>query len=247
MRHPLRSAHARHVLRRHTGARVLPLLLVTLLSSSASRDAAGQTVAAKTAPPANATVSGRVTTTDGKPVANVAVALTPADFTGDRNRAAGRATTDAEGHYKITNVAAGRYRLQALAPLYSSPEDRSNSPFNSGKTVTVGASEAVENIDVSLVRGGVITGRVTNSEGKPVIGERINVTNADQPNVSGPAAMVVSSFGTVVSPFEFETDDRGVYRIYGVPPGRYLVSVGQPREGGSLSFGPFATQYQRTF
>jgi protocatechuate 3,4-dioxygenase beta subunit len=243
----LRAPHARRSLSLNARTRVLLLLLVILLSSSASREAVAQTVAAKTAPPANATVSGRVTTIDGKPVANVAVALTPADFTGDRNRTAGRATTDAEGRYKITNVAAGRYRLQALAPLYTSPEDRGNSPFNSGKTVTVGASEAVENIDVSLVRGGVITGRVTNSEGKPVIGERINVTNADQPNVSGPAAMVVSSFGMVVSPFEFETDDRGVYRIYGVPPGRYLVSVGQPREGGSLSFGPYATQYQRTF
>lgn len=240
MRHPLRSALTCRALRRHTGARVLPLLLlVTLLSSAASRDAAGQTVAAKTAPPANATVSGRVTTADGKPVANVAVALTPADFTSDRNRTAGRATTDDEGHYKLTNVAAGRYRLQALAPLYASPEDRDNSPFNSGKMVTVGAGENVENIDITLVRGGVVTGRVTNPEGKPVIGERVYVGNAEQPN-AGPFA---SFFG----PSDFETDDRGIYRIYGVPPGRYVVSVGQPRDGGMITVGPTAAQYQRTF
>ncbi|MDT7540454.1 MAG: hypothetical protein QOE33_358 [Acidobacteriota bacterium] len=241
MRYPLRSAHARRTPRLNPRARILSLLLlVILLSPSATRFASAQTLAPKSAPPANASVSGRVTTTDGKPAANVAVALTSADFTIERNRTAGRATTDAEGRYKIANVAAGRYRLQALAPLYSSPDDRGGSPFNSGKIVTVGANETVENIDVSLVRGGVITGRVTNSEGKPVIAERVSVTSADQPNATGPGAWIVS-------PFDFETDDRGVYRIYGVPPGRYVVSVGQARDAGMISVGPAAAQYQRTF
>ena len=35
--------------------------------------------------------------------------------------------------------------------------------------------EAVTKIDFVLVRGGVITGRITDSEGHPLIGERVNV------------------------------------------------------------------------
>jgi protocatechuate 3,4-dioxygenase beta subunit len=240
MRRPFCAAPTHRTSPRNAHARALSLLVAALLSVCAPHRIDAQSLAAKTPAPANATVSGRVTTTDGKPAANITVALSPADFTPDRNRIAARATTDAEGRYKITNVAAGRYRLLALAPLYTSPEDRGSSPFNSGKMVTVGASETVENIDVSLVRGGVITGRVMSPEGKPVIGERVSVTNADQPNAAGPAAWVIS-------PFDFETDDRGIYRIYGVPPGRYVVSVGQARDAGMITVGPTAAQYQRTF
>ena len=35
----------------------------------------------------------------------------------------------------------------------------------------------------------------------------------------------------------YQTDDRGVYRIYGLPAGQYLVSAGEDRSGGGLSFG----------
>src|SRR6185503_7050296 len=67
-----------------------------------------------------------------------------------------------------------------------------------------------------LVPGGVITGRVVDSEGQPLIEQHVAVVPADEraqrrPNASGVA-----------------TDDRGVYRIFGLPAGRYKVSVGDP-------------------
>jgi hypothetical protein len=219
-------------------AHVKTLLLVALVVAQAN-PAAPQATATKSAAVSAGTVSGRVTTSDGKPVANVGVALTPADSSPDR-KAVARATTDAEGRYKMTGVAAGRYSLQTLAPIYVSPEDRTRGVFNGGKIVTVGAGEAVENIDMTLVRGGVITGRVTNAEGKPVIAERVIVTDADQPDARGSTAWAVNPYG-------FETDDRGIYRIYGVPPGRYLVSVGQDRASGTITVGPTSAQYARTF
>ncbi len=43
----------------------------------------------------------------------------------------------------------------------------------------------------------------------------------------------------------FETDDRGVYRVYGLMPGRYLVSVGEG-EGG-IRYGNAGATYPRTF
>lgn len=210
-------------------------LAAALVLAAAAR---AQTNATRDARPAG-TVAGRVTTGDGKPVPNFSVALMPAEMGFDRKPIA-RGATDADGRYKCTNVPAGRYRLQTAASVYSSPDERTGSPFDKGKSVTVGAGEAVENFDITVVRGGVITGRVTNSEGKPVIAERVTVAYADRAGERGPVAWAVS-------PFEFETDDRGVYRVYGVPPGRYLISVGQARDSGSITVGPTGAQYARTF
>jgi hypothetical protein len=236
MRRPQRGTPSRAARRCATAF----ALAATLIVTPAPRRARAQTPAAKDATPAaTGAVAGRVTLGDGKPAANVGVALMPADPTPER-KAAGRASTDAEGRYRIANVPAGRYRLLALAPTFFSPEDRAGGFFNGGKIVTVGANEAVENIDLTLIRGGVITGRVTNSEGKVVVAERVTVVDADAAARPGPTAWVVS-------PYEFETDDRGIYRVYGVPAGRYLVSVGQDRDSGSITVGPAGAQYARTF
>jgi 5-hydroxyisourate hydrolase-like protein (transthyretin family) len=240
MRRPLRGTPSRAA-RKCAALALNALLAAIMIATPAPRRASAQAQAAKGATPAAAgAVAGRVAMGDGKPAANVAVALSPADQNLDR-KPVGRASTDGEGRYRIQNVPAGRYRLMTLAPTFVSPEERAgNSFFSSGKIVTVGAGETVENIDLTLVRGGVITGRVTNAEGKAVVAERVTVVDADQQARSGPGAWVVS-------PYEFETDDRGVYRIYGVPAGHYLVSVGQDRDAGTITVGPTGAQYARTF
>ncbi|HEX8161550.1 MAG TPA: carboxypeptidase-like regulatory domain-containing protein [Pyrinomonadaceae bacterium] len=239
MRRPLTGTPSRAARRRACVA--LALTFAALPAATLARRAAPQTQAARAATSAApGTVAGRVTFADGKPAANVGVALSPYEQGPDRRNVA-RASTDADGRYRVVNVPAGRYRLQALAGAFFSPEERATgSPFNSGKTVTVGAGEAVEGVDLTLVRGGVITGRVTSAEGKPVVAERVTLVDADQPLRSGPGAWVIN-------PFEFETDDRGVYRLYGVPAGRYLVSVGQDREAGTITVGPAGAQYTRTY
>lgn len=247
MRRPHRGTPSRAARRGANAAAAATIALaatlaLTLTAMPAARSVAARTQAAKGATPAAAgSVAGRVTLGDGKPAANVGVALMPADQNSDR-KAAGRASTDADGRYRITNVPAGRYRVLTLAPSFFSPEERAgNSFFNPGKVVTVGANETAEGIDLTLVRGGVITGRVTSVEGKAVVAERVTVVSAD------PSSPRSGAGSWVVSPYEFETDDRGVYRVYGVPAGRYLVSVGQDRDGGTITVGPAGAQYARTF
>jgi protocatechuate 3,4-dioxygenase beta subunit len=66
----------------------------------------------------------------------------------------------------------------------------------------------------------VITGKVTDSEGKPLIEERVSLMPADEGDQRRP--LYVSGSGMT-------TDDRGMYRIFGLPAGRYKVSVGDPR------------------
>ena len=142
-----------------------------------------------------------------------------------------RAVTNEEGKYKIINVPPGHYQVVAVAPALVAADT-----VGRGRTIIVGKDETVENVDIPLVRGGVITGRVTDSEGRPVIEEEVSLHLVEVPK------------GIYQLPMRVSTDDRGVYRIYGLPPGKYRVSAGvgdflpRGRSGGfyKLTFHPAA-------
>src|SRR5215813_12895663 len=187
--------------------------------------------------PGTATISGRVVV-KGEPARNVLVYLQPQQGPAPSNpEAVQRARTDADGLFRIAGVAAGAYRLIALAPGFISSD--SVRPYLQGKTINVSEGENVENIEIELKQGGVITGRVTNSRGRPLADERVTLSKLDK-NGRPPLNM------TYGSNFEmFQTDDRGVYRIYGLPEGRYLVSVGFQQSAGIGAAG--ASFYPRTF
>jgi protocatechuate 3,4-dioxygenase beta subunit len=222
------------------GRRAIRLALAPLAASCALLSATGH---ARAQPPAAkgssgaGVVAGRVTKDEGKPAANVFVLLAVADYNA---REIARTTTDADGRYRIASVPVGRYRVRALAPAFTSPEERAGGVFTPGKNVNVGAGETVENVDLTLVAGGVITGRVTNSDGKPVVAEQVSVTRGEQDPRQRRS-------GWVLPFYEFETDDRGVYRVYGVPAGRYVVSVGQDVDNNSVHAGARPQTYARTY
>jgi protocatechuate 3,4-dioxygenase beta subunit len=179
------------------------------------------------------TITGQIMLND-KGMANVTVVLYAPERTPDR-AAIARATTDYEGRYRLTGVPAGRYNVIAVAPAmvgqgYGMLEEP-------GKAVTIAEGEMVEKIDFSLVRGGVITGRVTDADGAPVVSERINLSLAGKTQ-----GRAYSPF----SPFMYQTDDRGIYRLYGLSPGRYTVSVGESPENVTGRFGGRG-YYTRTF
>jgi len=93
-----------------------------------------------------------------------------------------------------------------------------------GQTVNVAEKESITKIDFALVRGGVITGRVTDLEGRPIIGEKVNVVAKSAARDSGPNPMAF------LPTRKNQTDDRGVYRIYGLSPavtGSVLVRLRQ--------------------
>ena len=127
--------------------------------------------------------------------------------------ASAKATTDAEGGYRFSRLAEGVYEVSVFAPALFSSDDKSTS-------VTLADGDAVDDIDFSLSKGGVITGRVTTRDGRPMILEPVRASRLDQPSFESPYPFLPG--------FSFTTDDRGVYRIFGLTPGRYRVSVGGP-------------------
>src|SRR5512143_399151 len=181
-------------------------------------------------------VSGRVMVGD-EPVPRAVVLLTSSEngFSPNRKLPA-RTTTDEEGHYRFTGVPAGTYTLGPSTPAFVLPTETSFG--QPGKSVTLAEGEQIESMDFSLTRGAVITGKVTNSEGRPVIDQRVNIMLIDERGQRLNAAF---------NPFMFSTDDRGIYRLYGLPAGRYKVSVGDAPDSGMFRVGFGGGVYTRTF
>lgn len=168
-------------------------------------------------------ITGRVKL-DGKPAKGITIIATPSVSDPAKaveqlfnSSASIKATTDSDGVYRLEGVPAGKYRVAASAPALVSVD------VNSTGEITVTESSVAEGIDFVLALGGVITGKITDSEGRPVIAERISLKALDQSEPSSASALAAGMFGNRM----YATDDRGVYRIFGLRPGRYIVSAGK--------------------
>ncbi len=183
-----------------------------------------------------ATLSGRVTLS-GKPARGVKVTLVPGPYGSPNTRGRQSVRADDEGNYEFKGLAAGRYGILAASYVYVS-EDLLTASSKTFKLCTVAAGDKLTGQDIRLVRGAVITGRVTDADGKPAILEQVQLSYFD-------AAGKRQNFSTPVNEEMWQTDDRGVYRLYGLPPGRYLVSAG--KETGGSTTGSKRGFYRRVY
>jgi hypothetical protein len=179
-------------------------------------------IAAQAQPPA-ASVSGRVVDgATGQSVPGMVVAVVGTD-----RKTAGDALTDVNGRYEITGLAPGAYAIGVSHDEHRSTYLRQwyGESFPSATfvpprfAVTLAAGERRRDADVALTRALAIEGVVLDPLGDPVTQVEVTVTRA-----AGGLAGVNSA----------HTDDRGAYRIYGLPPGRYRVCV---RPSGDWTFG----------
>lgn len=165
--------------------------------------------------PTTGTISGRVISDAGQPVPGAAVSLRGSSpFFQPR-----MAATDSEGNFQVTGLGAELYGISAFAPGYISPPRDPDKPPNYYR---IGDS-----VDVSLVKGGVITGAVMSAVGEPVVQITVRAMMIRDANGQPPRFPVSHS--------PRSTDDRGVYRIYGLLPGTYLVAAGGRNNFGVTS------------
>jgi hypothetical protein len=120
-----------------------------------------------------------------------------------------RTATDEDGNFKFTGLAPRVYSVVAVATKGYVQRRVPISERPDGGYHRVGA-----NVTITMVKGGAITGRVTNAMGEPLISVQVNpmMTRDSEGNPVG------SGGGR-----QRFTDDRGVYRIYGLQPGTYVV------------------------
>jgi Carboxypeptidase regulatory-like domain len=220
----------------HTLTR-LTLFIFILLGGAASMVAPAQS---KTAEAVNAkgalgSISGRVQISGKGAPGVLVIARSDRPVSGSRMNEL-KARTDEDGYFRLGGVAAGQYTVTPFAPVFV---NANRDVMQVGKTITVAAGEAIENIDFALVRGGVITGRVTDADGQPVISKYVKLT---QINELGQKKAVHQYQSPIM-----QTDDRGIYRVYGLAAGRYLVSMGVEEDSFERDFGTASAYYARTF
>lgn len=162
---------------------------------------------AATEEPTVGTITGSVVNESGQPLAGVRVFVREVSGTASRT-----SMTDAEGTFRVNGLGPVLYFVTASYPAYvTPPTDTAQWPFIYYR---IGDSVRLE-----LMRGGVITGTVLNATGDPVIGVRVRAVmvrtaKGEPPRGGAPAYQ------------ERTTDDRGVYRLFGLPTGTYLISAG---------------------
>ncbi len=181
-----------------------------------------------------ATVAG-IVTLKGEPARNVSVALQPYGQYNQKDTQ--RATTDDAGRFRFDRVKAGRYVLGVVAPGFVATSENQYGP--QGKTINLADGENAQ-VEIPLRIGGVITGRVTDSRGNPIVGEglqltRLNEQGKPEPLFLGPNGMF------------YHTDDRGIYRLYGLQAGRYLIGLGFEQRPNSITMTTNRVYYPFTY
>jgi protocatechuate 3,4-dioxygenase beta subunit len=166
-------------------------------------------------------IKGRVTDDGGQPIEDASVFLLPAGISSAQGMFEAMkvrpTSTDDEGKFDLDSVNPGAYSLMSFAPGYVTV---------AGSSIDGGVQRYYrpgEFVSVRLVKGGVITGTVTNEGGEPMVAARVKVIRVR--DAEGRPSRVRLANPTQL--FEdWKTDDRGHYRIYGLEPGSYVVSTG---------------------
>ncbi|MCL6480480.1 MAG: carboxypeptidase-like regulatory domain-containing protein, partial [Firmicutes bacterium] len=137
------------------------------------------------------------------------------------------ARTDETGRFRLENIEPGSYRLVVERAGYVRREYGQRSSNRPGTVLELRPGQQLRDLLFRLERAAVITGRVYDREGEPMAGVQVQANRMVY--ASGQPQLVPTSSS--------QTDDRGLYRIYGLSPGRYFLSA-TPSAG---RFGLFAS------
>jgi hypothetical protein len=157
-------------------------------------------------------IRGRVVRADtGEPLRRVQVRV---DEWSTADQSGPAATmTDAQGRYELTQLRAGRYQLKATRGGYVEVAYGQRRPFERGRPLELGEGAVLQNINFALPPGAVVTGRVVDETGEAVAHASVSLSRRRY--IEGARRLVGQSGSS--------TDDRGEFRIFGVPPGDYVI------------------------
>ena len=125
--------------------------------------------------------------------------------------------TDDSGRFLFTDLPAGRFTVTAEKGGYPSISYGAKRPNRPGAGILLSDGQSMKDVILTLAPGAVVTGTVFDELGQAM------------PDVAVMAWLVRTSlagdrslaFGSQV----LTSDDRGVYRIYGLPPGEYTIGT----------------------
>lgn len=187
------------------------ILAVTALPAARQADRDGQRVMSGTA-----ALAGIVLTDDrdARPLRRARVAVNNAERTVGRT-----AITDDTGAFTFDNLPPGRYTLTATKDASVTVVYGQRRPGRPGTPLVLAEGQRITDLTLRVPRGAVVTGTVLDENSQPLPGATVRVARS----------AVQSGARTFVPAGSQEmTDDRGVFRIYGLMPGEYIVSAFAP-------------------
>lgn len=189
----------------------------------------------QTPAPATASISGTIRRADtSQPLARARVIVTSEALQEPRAQ-----ITGAAGTYEFGNLPPGAYAI-AVSRTGFAPQQFGERRAAPAATVPVAIGQKLTGIDVALAPAGVIVGTILDEDGQPFSGARIDALVSRAEN----------NQSTLVSVASAESDDKGAFRLTGLPEGQYYVSALDPAfsnvgdETGPLTY--TATYYPGT-
>ena len=153
-------------------------------------------------------ISGTVVVSSGQPARRARVTLSGSSEVGG-----GRTTsTDDMGRFTFSALPEGRYNLSASKPGHIGGSYGQRQPGRPGTPIQLADGQRLQ-VQLQIVRGGVITGTVLDEHGEGIPGTPVRALRYVMQ--SGTRTLQAAGAG--------QTDDRGVYRIFGLQAGDYVV------------------------
>src|SRR5207244_694876 len=158
-----------------------------------------------------ASIKGRVFAADtGRPLRRARITLTAPEL----GREQRTTSTNQDGRYEVKELPAGRYTIRVARSGYLPLQYGQRRPLEQGKPLQIIDRQAVENIDFTLPRSSVITGRIMDETNEPIADVQVSAMRSMY--YQGRRRLVPAGPPS-------RTDDAGEYRIIGLVPGTYYV------------------------
>jgi hypothetical protein len=129
------------------------------------------------------------------------------------------AITDDDGRFAIERLPSGRFTVSVSRASFITSIYGAKRPGKPGTPIVLADGQRVTGLAVKLWRGAVIAGLVRTEDGQPAEGLPVRVIAAHQ--TSEPSIRTLDNNGV-------STNDAGEFRIFGLPPGTYLLCVTPP-------------------
>lgn len=161
-------------------------------------------------PTGTGSLAGTVTAEGGRAIRNASVVLI-----GARTGVLKVTSSGADGGFTFSALPADRYVIGASKAPYLGAVAGARRPARPGTPIDLANGEKRAGVAIRLPAAGAITGTVYDENGQPASA----LVTAQQRKVQNGERVMVPVSGN------FPTDERGQYRIYGLPPGDYVVSA----------------------
>lgn len=131
-----------------------------------------------------------------------------------------RTNSDAEGNFSFENLPEGIYNLRGEKTAYLNTIYGARSTGAGGNPIRLAKGEKRQDLQLKLLPQAVVSGRVVDEDGDPL--DRVEVNLFQRTFQNGHIRLAGRAHSN--------TNDRGEFRLAGIPPGKYYLSL--QRSGG---------------